>query len=397
MSTRGILFVSHDAGRTGAPIALLHFLRWLRKNSDRPLSVLLPTDGELVPEFERVATTWSIDRSRWCPGGRRARVLRTVGLGGQARRAERADARRFAGGCCPGLMYVNSVASAALIDMLGLGIPMLTHVHELESYFRVQPEAALSHILRGSRQFIACSNAVKENLAGEHGVPPGLIETVHESIPVAQVQAERSRQEVLEELRIPGESLLVMGSGTASCWRKGTDLFVQLARLVCRRRTDAYFVWVGGVSSEEVARFEYDLRLGGIDGRVRFTGGVTKPADYLAAGSVFALTSREDPYPLVCLEAAALGKPIVCFADAGGMPEFVEDDCGFVVPYLDVAAMAERVLCLLESPECRMKMGTAARRKVAERHDISVVAPRVMEIIERTIARGESAAPRTDA
>jgi glycosyltransferase involved in cell wall biosynthesis len=107
----------------------------------------------------------------------------------------------------------------------------------------------------------------------------------------------------------------------------------------------------------------------------------------LAAADVFALTSREDPYPLVCLEAAALGKPIVCFAGAGGAPEFVEQDCGFVVPYFDVTAMAGRIASLLESADCRIKMGAAARRKVAERHDISVAAPRILEIIERTIAR----------
>ena len=103
------------------------------------------------------------------------------------------------------------------------------------------------------------------------------------------------------------------------------------------------------------------------------------------------LTSREDPYPLVCLEAAAVAKPIVCFAGAGGMPEFVEEDCGFVVPYLDIMAMADRVGLLLDSLECRITMGAAARRKVTRRHDISRAAPRIMEVIERTIAVGERA------
>jgi hypothetical protein len=40
----------------------------------------------------------------------------------------------------------------------------------------------------------------------------------------------------------------------------------------------------------------------------------------------------------VCLEAAALGKPIICFGDAGGMPEFIEEVCELVVPYLDILA-----------------------------------------------------------
>ncbi|MFZ0233456.1 MAG: glycosyltransferase, partial [Candidatus Acidiferrales bacterium] len=79
---------------------------------------------------------------------------------------------------------------------------------------------------------------------------------------------------------------------------------------------------------------------------------------------------------------------IVCFADAGGMPEFVERDCGFIVPYLDIVAMGDRVVCLLDSPDSRLTMGAAARRKVAQRHDVSATAPRIMEIIERTIAAG---------
>ena len=287
--------------------------------------------------------------------------------------------------CFPGLVYANSIASVGLLDMIALETPVLIHVHELGSYFRAQPQPALSRGLARARRFIACSNAVKEHLEREHGIAECRIETVHESIPVDQLGATRSRREILRELELADDSLLVIGSGTASPWRKGTDLFVQLARLVCQRRAEVFFVWIGELSGEDVARFQYDARVSGIGGRVRFIGGVSGPGDYLSATDIFVLTSREDPYPLVCLEAAALGKPIVCFADAGGMPEFVEDDCGFVVPYLDVPAMAERVLCLLESSECRIRIGETARRKVAERHDVSVAGPRIAQIIERTI------------
>ena len=117
----------------------------------------------------------------------------------------------------------------------------------------------------------------------------------------------------------------------------------KLAREVCQQRPRAFFVWVGGGPALELAQFEHDARLAGLGDRIRFTGAVTDAADYLAAADVFALTSRQDSYPLTALEAAALQKPIVCFAGAGGMPEFVEEDCGFVVPYLDATAMADRV------------------------------------------------------
>jgi len=386
----GILFVSHDAMRTGAPIALLHFLRWFKTNSSRPFSVLLGRGGELVADFEEVAATWSIDRSHWCPGGIRECLLTAAGLGDWARRAETREVQGFAIRCSPVLVYVNSIASARVIDVLAPRVPVLTHVHELEFMFRERANPALSRLLVKTRHFIACSNAVRDNLIREHGTPPERIETVYESIPVHGVQARRSREQVLRELDVPDDALLVAGSGTTS-WRKGTDLFIQLARAVCRRHSRAYFAWVGGGWASDPQQFEHDVRLAGLSEKVRITGVVPDPADYLAASDVFVLTSREDPYPLVCLEAAALEKPIVCFAGAGGMPEFVEGDCGFVVPYLDILAMADRVVSLLDSSACRLAMGASARRKVGLRHDIGQTAPRIMDIIERTIAKVEGA------
>jgi hypothetical protein len=72
------------------------------------------------------------------------------------------------------------------------------------------------------------------------------------------------------------------------------------------------------------------------------------------------------------------------------MPEFVQEGCGLSVPYLDVAAMCDSVICLLDFLERRLKMGEDARRKAMQRHDISVAAPRIMDIIERTAADEES-------
>lgn len=120
-------------------------------------------------------------------------------------------------------------------------------------------------------------------------------------------------------------------------------------------------------------------------------------ADLLAAFANFALLLASGgraliTAPLVYLEAATAGKPIICFADGGGMPEFVEEDCGIVVPYLDISAIADCMVCLLDSPESRACIGTAARDKVTQRHDVSVAAPRIMEIIEQNLTAAARAA-----
>ena len=377
--------MSHDAARAGAQIELLHLLRWYKVNGNRPFSVLLGASGELLSGFEELADTWSLDSSHWHSFTRWSNVLATVGLGAWARRAELADVRGFSAKTSPALVYTNSIASAHIIELLAPRVPVLTHVHELESYFLSQSGHALSSLLAQTRQFIACSNATRNNLIQTHGISPSKIETVHESIPVDQVRPERSRQEIFRELGLPEDALLIIGAGTPS-WRKGTDLFVHTARIVCQHRSNAQFVWIGVGPAADMAQYQQDARRSGLGEKLRFTGGVLKPADYMAAADIFVLTSREDRYPLVCLEAAALGKPIVSFADAGGSPEFIEDDCGFVVPHLDIMGMAERIVYLLDAADHRAKIGAAARDKVATRHDVKKAAPRIMEIIERTIA-----------
>jgi len=120
---------------------------------------------------------------------------------------------------------------------------------------------------------------------------------------------------------------------------------------------------------------------------MHFLGHRSNPRDYFAAADVFALTSREDPFPLVNLEAATAEVPTVCFDEAGGSKEFVEDDCGFVVPYLDVEAMAGRVVEILTTPGLRDRLGRRAAEKVRERHDIEVVAPKLLELIESRLRK----------
>ncbi|HEX8833654.1 MAG TPA: hypothetical protein VF719_05610, partial [Abditibacteriaceae bacterium] len=54
MAKKRILFISHAATRTGAPMMLLHLLRWLAENSDFECDLLLLRGGPLESEFYKV-------------------------------------------------------------------------------------------------------------------------------------------------------------------------------------------------------------------------------------------------------------------------------------------------------------------------------------------------------
>jgi GT2 family glycosyltransferase len=196
-------------------------------------------------------------------------------------------------------------------------------------------------------------------------------------------------------LGIPAHALIVGASGYTTWW-KAPGVFVQLARRIGTIRPDlpVHFVWVGRkFIDQKSAEVEHDVRALGLGDRVHFIGERDNPFDYYRTFDIFAMVSREDSFPLVCLESAALGKPIVCFDGAGGTSELVEDDAGYVVPYLDVPAMADRVVALLDDPTLRERLGGRAAAKVLGRHQISNAAPQLLTIIQETMRLPRAVAP----
>jgi glycosyltransferase involved in cell wall biosynthesis len=190
---------------------------------------------------------------------------------------------------------------------------------------------------------------------------------------------------VRSELGLADNAFVVGGSGTTD-WRKGPDLFVATARALVARSPDRpiHFVWVGG-DPKPIGLLRRDVERAGLSGRVTFVGKVADAWRYHSAFDAFLLTSREDPFPLVCLESARLSVPTVCFAGAGGMPEFVEDDAGCVVPYLDLQAAAGALFALSGSEGLRAGLGRRAAQKVDERCDLEVVGSRIGSLLDRLL------------
>jgi glycosyltransferase involved in cell wall biosynthesis len=99
------------------------------------------------------------------------------------------------------------------------------------------------------------------------------------------------------------------------------------------------------------------------------------------AADVFVLPSREDPFPLVCLEAAATGLPVVAFREAGGMASFIEDDAGLVVEEIGGGSLAAAIRRLELDPELRSRLGHRGAAKVRERHDVADAARRIRQLL----------------
>jgi glycosyltransferase involved in cell wall biosynthesis len=375
-----ILFVSHDALRTGAPILLLHFLRWFKLHTNVAFEILLRAGGDLQPDFEAIGPVsvlqpWA--RLTSSPVELARRMHNQLLLARLARSGVK-------------LVYSNTVTNGGVLRTLARpGRTVITHVHELEARIRSLRPDDFAGVLAHTHRYIACSQAVKANLVDRHRIDGAAVEVIHEFIQMPSGTADsRKRDAVRATLGVPPGALVVGAVGTTD-WRKAPDLFIQLAAAVCRRRPGlpVHFVWVGGAVAGSPAfdALAHDIRGAQLDSQIHFLGEQSSMLDYFRAFDVFALTSREDPFPLVCLEAAAVGVPIVCFDGAGGEKEFVEEDCGYVVPYLDVQAMAESTIALLESEGLRRRLGERAAEKVRSRHEVTVTAPKILAAMKQSL------------
>lgn len=359
-----ILFISHDANQAGAQILLLRFLQKLPQYADFKFQILLGFEGPLVEDFEKCAHTYHWYRQRYVPRYQRPFQRMLPPSDEQTRIRKQLERERF------DLVVSNTVTNGALLEEFRfLKCPVVTYAHELEMGIAMytSPEA-FQMTLDRSDFFMACSQALKDRYVVNYGLSPDRIDVLPSLLPAEAYATLPSPERGLamrQRLGIPATTPLVGAMGTVD-WRKGIDLFVQLARLA---PPDVHFAWVGGSHDQpQVQMIREDLRRLHLEQRVHLVPAQPNPLEFMAAFDVFALPSREEPYPLVVLEAALMERPIVCFDQSGGAREVVETDAGYVCEYLNLNQMASRLASLLSDATLRRQMGAAGRRKVLERH-----------------------------
>jgi len=376
-NSRRVLFLSHDAYRAGATIFLLNMLTWLSRNTGLQFTTLLRKDGEMRPAFEALGPVAVLDATQ--PGRLRSffgkRQTKVSPLQSYI------DSGRY------DLLYCNTITHGALFESLDLrGMPVITHVHELPSSVRRYAGGKAELLIHRSNAVIAVSEAVADHLRTSFKCDRDKFHRIYGFVPTDRTpstDAPTLRARLLTPLGIAEDAWVIGCCGMADL-RKGPDLLVALATQMpteVKGRT-VHFVWVGARGTEyppEVA--DDDVRLAGLETRVHFVGPTKQPLDWISLFDVHLLLAREDPFPLVVLEAATQSVPTVCFAGAGGASEFTRDDAGVAVPYMNLAAMSSVLCNLLADDIRRKKLGATARARVCNEHDASVVLPQVYKLI----------------
>ncbi len=120
--------------------------------------------------------------------------------------------------------------------------------------------------------------------------------------------------------------------------------------------------------------------------RLHFLGFVPEAARYIREFDVQVVPSVAEPFGLATIEAMASAVPVIA-TTAGGSPEIIQDGVeGFLVPAGDTQALADRLSCLLASPEQGRQLGARGRERYLREFTAGQMVDRTEAVYERAVA-----------
>jgi glycosyltransferase involved in cell wall biosynthesis len=328
-----ILIITHDTSFSGAPLSLLHIFEWIKNNSTHyQFDVLCLKQSEgLLSRFKALSCNF-FDFSKFSTKIEypfldkvKSRFIKVDFISEQEKFLQTLS-------CQYDMIYGNTVLALPVISKLKFNnarLKTILHVHELSTVIAEfapqinQSKAYVDH-------FIAASELVKQTLILKYSLPKNCITRVYEATKIEKMPP-INKKSIFSVVMVGG-----------AYWRKGDDLFIQLANLL--KNESIHFYWVGFQSEERKRVNSSDIEKLGIRDNITFIQETDRPHEFMQTMDLFVLTSREDPFPLSVLEAGMLGMPIVCFNQGTGIIE-LQDLPGVIgVDYLDLKQMANQIL-----------------------------------------------------
>ena len=341
-----IAVVSHDAHPHGAQYLALNLCRELSSHFQFDVHAVLLGEGVLEGEFAKVATVHRIDNSSGMARQNLAEHLARSGV----RRA----------------IANTTVSGLFAAELKRVGIRVVSLVHELpgviESYGLHEHALAISN---SADKVVFAAEAVREGFK----VFAPLADS--QSLVRAQGLYKRNRYRGAEAIGnarsllrqrfgLANDTKIVLCVGYADL-RKGVDLFVDIGERLVRRDKRIHMVWLGHPDLSLEQQIQAQVVATGFAEHFHFPGRDPDTDPYYAGCDLYALTSREDPFPSVIMEAFDVCVPVVGFASAGGFEALLRRGGGKLAPAFDLELFTEACRALLVADLERERLGAEGK------------------------------------
>lgn len=344
-----VVVVSHDARPHGAQFLALGMVRALKQELHLDVEVVLLGGGRLRGEFAALARVYELNEF-------------DSGAAEMKKLAQSLSSRGYT------KAIVNTTASGRIVPVFrDAGIESISLVHELPGVIKsYKLEKQAKQIALAAKVVVFPAQIVAEGFSQFAHID------VHRQIIRPQglyrknkwrSAKDTARVELRTRLGLAQNTKIVLAVGYAD-YRKGFDLFVECATEIMSIRADVDFVWVGHWDVKMYSDVELKLINSPYKNRIHFVGYDPDTALYHAGADVYALTSREDPFPNVVLESFDVGVPVVAFSSTGGAAHLVEEVGGIVVPLHNVSAFSAAICRMLDSPRLCADLGKVAQEYI---------------------------------
>jgi glycosyltransferase involved in cell wall biosynthesis len=332
-----ILLICHEASYSGAPLVVYNFLRWIQESHVKSIEfeVLFLKDGPLKEKFKDIVKKVYLIRSDL---GLIGRIKQKINVTKSIHDKIKSGKYNF--------IYCNSIASFdySIFLLQNSSTKLILHVHEMEHSFKINSKLFITNKNRVSK-FICVSEKVSMNLQTTYGIDKNKIQKITPFFDLVGL-ANLTNNNIKKNSESDKNKIFNVCASGNLYWAKNPDSFLQVAMLVKKLKPNQKFKfsWIGAEKGFSLDIFRSNIKKSGLENEIEIIDKTDNPYIYFNSCDIFLLTSIEDSFPLVCLEAGFLAKPIICFENATGITEILKHGGGKIIPFLDNHAMAEAII-----------------------------------------------------
>lgn len=234
-----------------------------------------------------------------------------------------------------------------------LGLPVTITLRGTESRHLQDPvlRPKVLAAVCGANRVFSVSDSLRQ-LVLSAGIPPDHVHVVGNGVDLAKFRRiPQAEARAALGLKAEGPVLISVGGLVE---RKGFHRVIELLPELIKRFPGLHYLAVGGPSPEGdmTAELRKQVASLGLESHVTFTGPLSPDRlhEPLSAADLFVLSTRNEGWANVFLEAMACGLPVVT-TDVGGNAEVVcSPELGRIVPFGDATALRDALAEAVEHP-----------------------------------------------
>jgi glycosyltransferase involved in cell wall biosynthesis len=209
------------------------------------------------------------------------------------------------------------------IALLASNLPVISVHHNYNDYSKWSRRLLVNHY-KNRILMLGVSNAVRDDLRRDlKAWPENQIQTLYNRIDVTATQAQMlNKNAARSALNLPKNIFIIGNVGRLHYDKDQGTLIKAFAKAKSKLPADSLLVIIGaGPLEHDLKNLVASLNL---SQQVIFKGNVPNAKQYFKAFDLFVLTSDNEPFGMVLLEALAAELPIIC-SDCGGGAEVTKD------------------------------------------------------------------------